>query len=150
VDSLSFNGWGAISACGVCYSTDENPDLSDQNSQTIAQSGEFSTLLKGLQDNTAYYYRAYATNIAGTTYGQQLSFTTALGILKTCASLWQVQFYFWSGMPWIVPIAIAYSAVAIPMQKTGARLLPLQQIPTGQIQNPLPAIFTGLLLRLNP
>ncbi|MDD4310820.1 MAG: hypothetical protein PHO32_10595, partial [Candidatus Cloacimonetes bacterium] len=81
------SGWDAVSACGVCYSTNQNPSLSDPFTQTIVQSGEFSTLLQNLEANTTYYYKAYATNIAGTSYGEQLSFTTALGTLDAPQNL---------------------------------------------------------------
>lgn len=81
------NGWATISNCGVCYSTSDSPDLSDPFTQTITQSGVFSTVLENLLDNTTYYYRAYATNLAGTTYGEQLSFTTTLGFMDAPQNL---------------------------------------------------------------
>lgn len=44
-------------------------------------SGFYYANLTGLTDNTTYYYRAYATNEAGTTYGNQESFTTPVAIV---------------------------------------------------------------------
>ncbi len=38
--------------------------------------GSFTSNLTGLTANTTYYVRAYATNSAGTAYGNQVSFTT--------------------------------------------------------------------------
>jgi len=39
--------------------------------------GTFSYGLSGLDCNTTYHYRAYATNTAGTGYGDDMTFTTA-------------------------------------------------------------------------
>ncbi len=39
--------------------------------------GNFSSNILGLTASTTYYYKAYATNGGGTTYGSQLSFATA-------------------------------------------------------------------------
>lgn len=44
--------------------------------------GEFEFDLTGLDPNTLYYFRAYATNIAGTVYGDTESFTTLEKPLK--------------------------------------------------------------------
>ena len=41
--------------------------------------GSYTSNLTGLTSNTTYYVRAYATNIAGTGYGNELSFTTTPG-----------------------------------------------------------------------
>uniref|UniRef100_UPI003A8F7F1C hypothetical protein n=1 Tax=Gelidibacter japonicus TaxID=1962232 RepID=UPI003A8F7F1C len=38
--------------------------------------GNFISQLTGLESNTTYYVRAYATNTVGTAYGNQLTFTT--------------------------------------------------------------------------
>jgi hypothetical protein len=38
--------------------------------------GTFTSTIAGLSTNTTYYYRAYATNTFGTSYGSEASFTT--------------------------------------------------------------------------
>ena len=38
--------------------------------------GSFTTDINGLTENTTYYVRAYATNTQGTSYGNEVSFTT--------------------------------------------------------------------------
>jgi hypothetical protein len=51
--------------------------------------GTFSSNLTGLISSTTYYVRAYATNAAGTAYGNQISFTTSsstTGIIDTINS----------------------------------------------------------------
>ena len=39
-------------------------------------SGSFTSMLTGLLPGTTYYLRAYAANNAGTSYGDELTFTT--------------------------------------------------------------------------
>ena len=76
--SITSDGYGAITAKGVCWSTSANPTVSlltktDDGAGTTS----FSSNLTNLTPSTTYYYRAYATNSAGTGYGTELSFTTA-------------------------------------------------------------------------
>ncbi|MCP4576516.1 MAG: DUF4382 domain-containing protein, partial [Deltaproteobacteria bacterium] len=63
---------------GVCWSTTVNPTIA--NSKTVQGSvvatGAFTSNMTGLSPDTAYHVRAYATNTAGTSYGNQVSFTT--------------------------------------------------------------------------
>jgi uncharacterized protein (TIGR02145 family) len=66
-----------VSARGLCYDTEENPSLyKGIHTTNGAGIGEFSDTLTFLTPNTTYYVRAYATNETGTSYGQQLTFTT--------------------------------------------------------------------------
>jgi Copper amine oxidase N-terminal domain./Fibronectin type III domain. len=65
---ISARGGSAITGYGFSYSTDE-----EQWTEVEAGSdnllGDFSYTLDGLSPNTAYYFKAYATNSAGTSYG---------------------------------------------------------------------------------
>lgn len=74
--NISNDGGVAVSSRGICWSTITNPTIND--SKTIEGSGVgiFSSTISGLKSSTLYYVRAYATNIYGTTYGQELTFTT--------------------------------------------------------------------------
>ncbi len=67
---------GNILAKGVCWSTDTVPTLSDSKTSDGSGPETFTSKLTGLNGATEYYVRAYATNIAGTGYGNVLSFTT--------------------------------------------------------------------------
>ena len=64
---------------GICWSTSTNPTISDNkviNNTTAI--GNFASTISGLTPLTTYYVRAYATNIFGTVYGTQVSFTTII------------------------------------------------------------------------
>jgi hypothetical protein len=74
--NVTSDGGGTISARGVCWSTSTSPDINDNTTSSGTGAGAFTSNLTGLSPNTTYYYRAYATNAAGTSYGNELSFTT--------------------------------------------------------------------------
>jgi uncharacterized protein (TIGR02145 family) len=71
----SDNG-GFVTVRGVCWSTTTNPTTGDNITIDGSDIGSFTSYLTGLSANTTYYVRAYATNIAGTGYGEQIQFTT--------------------------------------------------------------------------
>lgn len=71
-------GFTEVTQTGVCWSTNQNPTISDSKTTLGAfTSGSFETTMTGLLPNTKYNVRAYATNGAGTTYGNQVTFTTS-------------------------------------------------------------------------
>lgn len=70
------DGYGTISARGVCWSTNQNPTISDAHTTDGSGLGLFTSYITEINGNTTYYVRAYATNDIGTTYGEQKSFTT--------------------------------------------------------------------------
>jgi len=67
-----------VTARGVCWSTSTNPEITDNHTSDGPGTGIFSSNITGLTVNTVYYMRAYATNSVGTTYGNEVSFTTTL------------------------------------------------------------------------
>ena len=69
----------AVTARGVCWSTSPNPTISCQHTTDGNGTGYFTSNITGLTANTTYYVMAYATNSAGTGYGEQKSFTTQSG-----------------------------------------------------------------------
>jgi hypothetical protein len=72
-------GCSSVSAYGIEYST-TNGFVSGTGTQVAASNllaGAFSVAVLGLNANTAYYFKAYATDGTGTVYGLQASFTTA-------------------------------------------------------------------------
>ena len=68
---------------GVCWSTSINPTTSNNHTSDGTGAGNFYTLITGLTPNTTYYVRAYATNSLGTSYGNNLSFTTCPNTIAT-------------------------------------------------------------------
>ncbi|HMU05532.1 MAG TPA: hypothetical protein PJ990_17985, partial [Saprospiraceae bacterium] len=72
---ISDDGNGNIEARGVCWNTTGNPQTTDDKTNEGTGTGNFSSTLTGLEVNTTYFVRAYATNSAGTAYGQEVSFT---------------------------------------------------------------------------
>ncbi len=62
---------------GICYSTESNPTISKSRAQIYNEYGNtFDGVLTGLRPVTNYYARAFATNSAGTGYGNEISFST--------------------------------------------------------------------------
>ena len=74
--NITSAGNGTISARGVCWSTSQNPTISNSHTTDGTGTGTFTSSITGLTENTTYYVRAYATNEAGTAYGSQKTFTT--------------------------------------------------------------------------
>ena len=79
---ITDDGGMAVTAKGVCWSVEENPDLEDRYTNNGHGSGEFTSILTNLSPNTHYYVRAYATSLVGTAYGDQISFTSLSSIIQ--------------------------------------------------------------------
>jgi uncharacterized protein (TIGR02145 family) len=78
--NITDDGGSSITARGVCWSTTQNPIISDSHTANGSGLGSFISEVTELEFNTTYYLRAYATNVAGTTYGPEKSFTTEDGL----------------------------------------------------------------------
>ncbi len=75
--NVTADGSEAIIACGVCWSTSQNPTTLNSKTSNGTGMGLFTSNLTGLTANTHYYIRAYATNSTGTVYGNVVTFTTS-------------------------------------------------------------------------
>jgi uncharacterized protein (TIGR02145 family) len=73
--NITNSGGATITSRGVCWSTTENPTVYDNKTVDGSGAGIFNSTLEGLTSNIIYYARAYATNSAGTAYGDQKTFT---------------------------------------------------------------------------
>ena len=74
--NISSDGGALVSARGICWSQSLNPSLSDSYTTEGTGSGIFTSQISGLSPGTKYYFRSYATNIIGTSYGENQSATT--------------------------------------------------------------------------
>jgi uncharacterized protein (TIGR02145 family) len=70
------DGGTSITAHGVCWNSAPCPSINNNKTIDSTIIGEFTSNLSGLVSNTTYFVRAYATNSAGTAYGNEVSFTT--------------------------------------------------------------------------
>jgi hypothetical protein len=69
-------GSGTVVSKGVCWGTGIDPTITDNKTTDGAGTGSFTSNISGLNGSTKYYIRAYATNSAGTAYGNEISFAT--------------------------------------------------------------------------
>jgi hypothetical protein len=70
------DGGDVVTAKGVCWNTTGNPSVLDKKTNDGTGTGSYVSSLAGLTPLTKYYVRAYATNVKGTVYGSEMSFTT--------------------------------------------------------------------------
>ncbi len=78
--NVTSDGGSMVSARGVVYGTSSNPTLSNNFTTDGTGTGSFTSVLIGLSPVTTYYVRAYATNGVGTSYGNEVSFTSLPGL----------------------------------------------------------------------
>lgn len=67
-----------VSSRGFVWGTESRPSVNNNLGFTIdgEGSGPFESIITGLEPETEYYFRAYATNLGGTVYGNTYTFTT--------------------------------------------------------------------------
>jgi len=89
VNSLTYNsaqvsgnmtslGSGIVTQHGHCWATSPSPTTANNKTSLGSKNtiGEFTSNISGLSPSTTYYVRAYATNAVGTTYSDDVIFTT--------------------------------------------------------------------------
>jgi len=81
--NVTSDGGASVTARGICWGTTQNPATDGSKTSNGTGTGSFTSNLTGLTPGTQYYVRAYATNTAGTAYGNQQTFTTAAVELAT-------------------------------------------------------------------
>lgn len=74
------NGGFTVSERGVCYNTSSNPTIEDISVQSGSETVVFECEISRLNQNTKYYFKAYAMDGEDIEYGEQKSFTTATTI----------------------------------------------------------------------
>lgn len=84
--NITSGGNDSITVRGVCWGTTTGPTTSGAATIDGAGPGVFTSNLSGLQPGTTYYVRAYATNSAGASYGNELTFQTLASPTVTTAN----------------------------------------------------------------
>jgi hypothetical protein len=88
--NVTLDGYAAINQRGVVWNTQSAPVVS-LGSKTLdgTGTGTFVSSISPLAGNTQYYYRSYATNKIGTSYGAENNFITlpASPVVMTAANL---------------------------------------------------------------
>jgi hypothetical protein len=80
--NVNADGGAGITERGFVYSSsDSTPTIEEGATKvtTTGTTGSASEAVTGLANSTLYYFRVYASNSAGTSYGSVLSFTTLKG-----------------------------------------------------------------------
>jgi hypothetical protein len=81
--NITTDGGASIIVRRVCWTTSTNPTVAGSHTTDGTGTGSFTSSITGLTANTPYYVRAYATNSAGTAYGNEVPFTTIAILLPT-------------------------------------------------------------------
>lgn len=81
--NVTFQGASSVTARGVCWSTYVNPTISSSYTTDGTGTGSFSSSVNGLSPSTYYHLRAYATNSYGTSYGDDIVFSTLCGAITS-------------------------------------------------------------------
>jgi uncharacterized protein (TIGR02145 family) len=63
---------------GICWSVNPEPTLYDRHISCGSGSGSFTGLVTMLEENTTYYFRAYAVNVNGVSYGVAQAYHTTV------------------------------------------------------------------------
>jgi len=82
--NITDNGGATITARGICWATTPSPTINDNFTSNGTGTGSFTSHLTGLTPNTRYYVRAYATNVVGTAYGNEVTFMFIIPEINTC------------------------------------------------------------------
>jgi sugar lactone lactonase YvrE len=87
---VSTDGGAAITERGMIYSVSNSTPTVDSGIKTAISgtTGIMSTPLTGLTANTTYYFRAYAINSNGTSYGNVLTFKTLTSVPTTLKNVY--------------------------------------------------------------
>jgi uncharacterized protein (TIGR02145 family) len=74
------DGGASVTERGICWSTRQNPTISDMKTNEGSGPGTYKCNLDGLDLFTRYFVRAYAINSKGIAYGNEVSFISGIGM----------------------------------------------------------------------
>ncbi len=84
--NITPDGGGVIISRGVCWAKTANPTTANSKTTDGSGSGSFTSSITGLAAGTTYYVRAYLASSLGTSYGNQVTFTTLKQRYETLSS----------------------------------------------------------------
>jgi hypothetical protein len=76
--TIASDGGSPVIQRGVCWSIAPNPTIANNFTSNGTGIGSYTSTITPLLPSTTYYVRAYATNANGTSYGNQVVFTTSV------------------------------------------------------------------------
>ncbi len=113
------DGGDAVTDRGIVWADYYNPILDDNVETSGSGTGSFTVTITGLTEGTTYYARTYATNSAGTTYGNCIEFVAAepsgIAESETLSEKFSIYpnpasglttFSFWLDLPELVKVTI--------------------------------------------
>ncbi|NTW32498.1 MAG: hypothetical protein HGB12_07720 [Bacteroidetes bacterium] len=74
--NVTADGGATITERGICWNTSTAPTTANSKATSTGTTGAFNASMTGLTASTSYYVRAYAINSEGTSYGNEVTFTT--------------------------------------------------------------------------
>ena len=98
--NVTNEGSAGVSARGLCWNTTGSPTISDSTAEGGMGPGPFQKNITNLIPGIRYYLRAYATNNAGTGYGNEVVFKTTtieLPVLTTYVPAFKAQTTIFTG-----------------------------------------------------
>ena len=95
--NISSDGGNLVTYRGICWSTTANPTINDNRIISGTGTGTFTITLSNLNVATTYYVRAFATNSAGTAYGNQQTINTSSLVAGTSYQGGRIAYIFQSG-----------------------------------------------------
>lgn len=84
--TIGTDGYSNITAKGIVWSTSANPTIANDKTNDGTGVTTYNSFLGNLMQNTTYHVRAYATNSIGTTYGDDIMFSTKANSTPILAS----------------------------------------------------------------
>lgn len=88
-------GSGEVSSWGIVWAGHYNPNLDDHIELSTSGTEDFTVSLNGLTPGESYYARTFATNEAGTAYGNNVEFIaqSTVGVLPSVGKEKNLQIY---------------------------------------------------------
>ncbi len=80
---IADDGGAQVAIGGICWDTIPTPTLDNKYTMNAWGKGEFNIKLNYLKPATKYYARGYGTNSVGTSYGNEINFTTLDTVIVT-------------------------------------------------------------------